>query len=178
MYVVGLAFLLCGLIALYRHQSEAAGVFGLVAFGLAFTGTAVTLGVFRDNAFLVPSLAAKAPGFLDAEEVSGPADSGFLLSIILCFGGLTLFGLSALRAGVYPRLASVLFIAGALVAFAPFPAATLILDAAVIWFGLSLLLHLENNKGAPSGGSFSVPNTGGRTEDRASANVPEPARPS
>ncbi len=139
MYLLGLVLVLCGLVALYVHQAEAAGVFGLIAFLLAFVGTAVTVGFFWDNVFLVPSLATEAPRFLDAEEVSGPADLGFFLGSILCFGGLALFGLSALRAGVYPRLASILFIVGAAIAFVPLPAVTIVLDVAVIWFGLALL---------------------------------------
>lgn len=166
-YLSGLVLVLCGLVALYVHQSEAAGVFGLIAFLLAFTGTAIVVGGFWDNAFLMPSLAIEAPEFLDAETVSGPADFGFLLGNILCFGGLALFGLSALRAGVYPRLASILFAAGAAIAFLPLPALTIVLDIALIWFGLSLLGNVrpENRTSPPA-------------RNRASVNDPEPARPS
>lgn len=58
--------LLLGLVGLYARQSEASGVLGLVAFLVAFAGTALILGTWWTNAFAAPSLATQAPAFLEA----------------------------------------------------------------------------------------------------------------
>ena len=138
-YFFGLVLILNGLIALYVYQAEAAGVLGLVGFLTAFMGTAVIVGGFWDNLFLVPSLAIEAPGFLDAEQVAGPSDLGNLLAGLLTFGGLIVFGVATLRARVYPRVAAIVTMVGAALALMPLPASTVVLDVAVAWLGLIVL---------------------------------------
>lgn len=141
LYLLGLVLILGGLVGLYLYQAEAAGTFGLVAFLVAFLGMALIVGVFWDNLIVIPSLAIEAPEFLDADTVAGPADLGFILTTVLTFGGWALFGLATLRAGVFPRAAAIVTTLGALIAFVPLPAITLLLDVGVAWLGFHVLAN-------------------------------------
>jgi hypothetical protein len=111
--------LLLGLVGLYVHQSEAAGVPGLISFLVAFVGTVLA--------------------------------QSFAPVVLLASLGWALFGVSCLRAGLYPPIAAVLLIIGAVGtgvvrAFAsPGPGAVLVyvgadivLNVAIAWLGFSL----------------------------------------
>ena len=128
--LLGTVLLLFGLFGLYTRQSEAAAHLGLVGFLVAFLGTALVAGVSWGDVFVVPILVDAAPEVLDA----GPP-----LGIILSFGvftvGWVLFGLATLRARVYPRVAAVLLMVGAVLAFFPLPLSTVVFSAAVAWLG-------------------------------------------
>lgn len=150
LYLLGLVLILGGLVGLYVYQAEAAGTLGLVGFLVAFLGTAMVVGGFWDNLFIVPSLAIEAPEFLEAEAVAGPAEFGFILTSVLAFGGLALFGLATLRAGVFPRIAAIVTIVGALIAFVPLPAITVVLDVGVAWLGFALLTGRSSPAGQPT----------------------------
>ena len=130
LHLLGTVLLLFGLFGLYARQSEAAGLLGLVGFLVAFLGTALVAGVSWGDVFVVPILADAAPEVLDA----GPS-----LGIILSFGvftvGWVLFGLATLRARVYPRVAAVLLMVGAVLAFFPLSLSTVVFGAAVAWLG-------------------------------------------
>ena len=130
--------LMIGLVALYARQAEAAGVLGLVGFLLTFVLMAMIVGAMWTFTFVAPSAAIEAPAFLDNENPSGPLMVGFMLSFMIFPLGWLLFGIATFRARVFPKLAGGLLAVGALVAFAPLPAATLLLDIAVIWLGYSL----------------------------------------
>ena len=115
------ALLLLGLVGLYARQSEATGLPGLASFLVAFVGTVLA--------------------------------QGFVLAGLLADLGWALFGVASLQGRVYPRAASILLIVGAVgtgVASA-FPrgepggllmyavvGADVILNVAIIWFGLEL----------------------------------------
>ena len=75
------ALLVLGLVGLYAHQSEAAGIPGLVSFLVAFLGTVLA--------------------------------QSFEPLILLASLGWALFGVSCLRARVYPRVAAKLLVTGA-----------------------------------------------------------------
>jgi hypothetical protein len=45
-----------GLVGLYVRQSEAAGIFGLLGFVVAFLGTALAVGAIWSQLFIVPEL--------------------------------------------------------------------------------------------------------------------------
>lgn len=64
---------------------------------------------------------------------------GFGMTFIVFPVGWLLFGIATLRAGVYPRTAAILLIIGTVFTFVPIPAATVVLNVAVAWLGLSLL---------------------------------------
>jgi hypothetical protein len=138
LYLLGLILLSIGLVGLYAHQSETAGPLGLVGFLLAFIGTVFFTGFFWANIFLAPALAIGAPEFLDL----GGRFPGFFPSLLTYAVGWFLFGLASLRARVYPRAAATLLIVGA--ALDPLgglhlPFIGVVIDAAFVWLGFSLL---------------------------------------
>ena len=117
---------LFALVGLYLYHSQAAGMLGFVGFLVAFLGTALVVGTQWTFAFVVPSLAVEAPGFLDAEQVAGPVDAGFILSFIGLAVGWALFGVAALRARVYPRWLAIALIVVALAQLLPTSAVGLV----------------------------------------------------
>jgi hypothetical protein len=112
--------LLLGLVGLYARQSEASGTLGLVAFLVAFAGTALILGTWWTNAFVAPVLAQEDSRLLETGP-TGVMSVAFTLSFALAAVGWLLFGLVSLRAGVYPRAAAVVLMIGAALTFAPLP---------------------------------------------------------
>ena len=87
--LLGQPLIVLGLVGLYVRQSEATGVFGLIGFLVAFFGMALV-------------------SVLGVEGVEGVAPFANL--------GWALFGAASLRARVYPRIAVILLIIGAVVA--------------------------------------------------------------
>lgn len=128
-----------GLVALYARQAEEAGVLGLVGFLLTFVLMAMVVGAMWTFAFVAPSAAIEAPAFLDSESPAGPLNLGFAITFMGFPLGWLVFGIATFRAGVFPRFAGVLLAVGALLAFAPLPAVTVVMDIAVVWLGYSLL---------------------------------------
>ena len=129
-----------GLVALYARQSEALGPLGLVVFVVAFAGTMLVSGFAWVDTFLAPELAASAPRLTE----SGPPP-GRALSFLVFGIGWILFGLASLVGRVYPRSASALLIAGAVIVtvvtltLLPVPLGGLPFEAAVVWLGVALL---------------------------------------
>lgn len=138
LFLLGTILLLGGLVGLYARQSEVAGRLGLAGFLVAFVGTALLAGLFFVQAFFVPYLAAEFPEVLNAGE-QGLLAVGFGMTFILFPVGWLLFGIATLKARVYPRAAAILLTIGTVFTFVPVPAATVVLDVAVVWLGLSLL---------------------------------------
>lgn len=134
--------LLLGLVGLYARQSEASGVPGLVAFLVAFAGTALVLGTWWTNTFVAPSLATEAPAFLEAGP-TGVLGAAYTLSFALAAVGWLLFGLVSLRGRVYPRAATAVLMVGAALSFAPLPASGVVLEVAIAWMGLILFSQKE-----------------------------------
>lgn len=139
MYLIGALLLLVALAGLYARQSEEAGSLGVAGFLTALIGTGLLAGMMWTMVFLVPSAAVEAPAFLNAEQVAGPLDAGFMLSGLAVAIGWALFGVATLRAGVFPRVTAVVLIVGAIVTFLPFAPSTLIIDVAVAWMGYLVL---------------------------------------
>jgi hypothetical protein len=110
--LLGIILLLWALIGIYGRQSRAAGTFGLWAFVVAFFGTALSAGNTWAEVFVWPTLAQVAPNMMSGSvtEASSYLSAGLTLSFPLFGVGLILFGVATLRAGVYPRWASVLLI--------------------------------------------------------------------
>lgn len=138
LFLPAAVLLLGGLVGLYARQSEAAGRLGLLAFLVAFVGTALLVGLFFTQAFLVPYLAAEFPEVLNAGE-QGLVAVGFGMTFMVFPVGWLLFGIATFRARVYPRVAAILLVIGAVITFVPVPLTTTVLGAAVAWLGLSLL---------------------------------------
>jgi len=128
--------LLMGLVGLYARQSDAAGSLGLIAFLVAFLGTALVTGFLWAILFIAPSLAIVAPGFLN----EGPPP-GFFSTFITFAVGWLLFGVATLRARVYPRAPAITLIVGAVLSLFPLPLVDIVLAAAVAWMGYVLFME-------------------------------------
>ena len=104
--------LLWALIGIYGRQARAAGTFGLWAFVVAFLSTALLAGNNWAQVFVWPTLAQVAPNVMSGQATETPVYllAGISLSGLLFGIGMILFGVATIRAGVYPRWASVLLI--------------------------------------------------------------------
>jgi hypothetical protein len=155
MSLLAAALILFGLVGLNLRQSETAGVLGRVGFLVAFLGTALVVGTVWTEFFVAPSLAVGAPEFLDAEEIPGLLDVGFISTYTLLSLGWALFGVAALRAGIYPRWVPIVLIIAALIGLVPFSggAAPLALGIAVALLGF---ISLRPGASISAGGSSRV----------------------
>jgi hypothetical protein len=120
-----------GLVGLYTSQAKTLGVLGLVGFLIAFIGTRFVMNPSFVNPIIKPFLSPLG-------EASG-ALWGQLGVLVLCFVvGWVLFGIATLRAGVYPRAASSLLIAGTLILVLSLPLSSVVFAAALAWMGYFL----------------------------------------
>src|SRR5215218_4659047 len=78
--LLGIILLLWGLIGIHKHQSRAAGTFGLWAFVVVFFGTALSAGNTWAEVFVWPTLAQVAPNMLSTQVMSGQAEASAYLS--------------------------------------------------------------------------------------------------
>jgi hypothetical protein len=124
--LLSMVLLSLGLVGIYSHQLEAAGVLGLAGFLVAFFGTALSVGASWTLLFAAP---------LSPEVLGTP---WFELSFLLFALGWVLFGVAILRARVFPRAAGVLLIIGAVLLVIPLPARAVVLGVAVTWLGFDL----------------------------------------
>lgn len=147
MYLIGVLLLLAALVGLYARQSDAAGAPGVAGFLAALVGTGLLAGMMWTLAFVVPSAAIEAPAFLNAEQTAGPLDAGFMLSGLAVAIGWALFGVATLRAGVFPRIAAIILIVGAILTFLLLPATTVVIDVAVAWLGFLMLTGRSQSLG-------------------------------
>ena len=150
--LVASVLILFALVGLNLRQSEAAGALGQVGFVGAFLGTVLVVGTEWSNFFVVPSLAAVAPQFLDAEELPGLLNAGFIVSYSLLSVGWALFGVAALRARIYPRWVPIVLIIAAVIGLVPFAgaAAPLVFGVAVALLGFFSFSGAGISAGEPS----------------------------
>jgi hypothetical protein len=142
--------ILFALVGLNLRQSEEVGILGRLGFVVAFFGTALTVGLSWVIFFVAPSVAMEAPEFLDAEQVAGPLDAGFILTSLILAVGWALFGVAALRAGIYPRWVTIVFIIAALIQFLPLPGTALVFGVAVALLGFFALARGSMSVEQPS----------------------------
>ena len=131
LYLLGLILLSVGL---YAHQSDRAGLLGLVGFLIAFIGTVFFTGFFWANLFVAPALAVGAPEFLD----QGGRFPGFCLSLLIYAVGWLLFRLASLKARAYLRAPVIVLIVGTALDLLGAPLSGLVIDATFVWLGFSL----------------------------------------
>jgi hypothetical protein len=137
LWVMGLIaaiLILIGLPALYMRQAEQAGRLGLIAFVVVFAGMALVTGNAYFGTFIQAGLAdlitmAEGAGLTVQEPVA--AGVGFVATLGLYLLGWILFGLASLKAGVLPRWAAALVMAGLVLGF-------LFLATGISWLGLPL----------------------------------------
>ena len=122
-----------GLVGLYARQAGAVGTLGLVGFVLAFVGVHLSMGASFVDAFVRPAVWPwEDPEYFERTVASFAIFApGFVL-------GWVLFGMATLRAGVYPRAAAMLLIAGALILLLPLSLSGVIFAVAVAWMGYVL----------------------------------------
>ena len=131
--------LMIGTTGIFKYQAEKPGVFGAIAFGLAFAGSAFMFAHEWGQTFYMHTFAALSPDALNAVDGTNP--SMFLIEVALSLGffslGWILFSISILTAKVLPRIGPILVLSG----FVAIP----MLSAAIsdpIWGGIlgSILL--------------------------------------
>ena len=131
--------ILFGLVGLHLRHSEEVGILGGLGFVLAFLGTALVVGLSWALLFVAPSVALEAPEFLDAEQVAGPLNTGFILTSLVLAVGWALFGVATLLARTYPRWVAIVLIVAALIQFLPFPGTGVVFGVAVALVGFFAL---------------------------------------
>jgi hypothetical protein len=129
-----------GLPGVCVRQRVQAGWLGLVGFVLTLVSAILFVGIDVIDVLVLPYLAATAPQLL-----APPASytTYLLVATLLVTVGVVLLGLATMRAGVFPRWAGLLLIAGVvinLVVFFPLPAiiGSIVGNVAGVLFALGL----------------------------------------
>lgn len=143
-----------GLVGLYVRQAEQSGILGLVGFVLAILGSAITITVNMDMAFLLPSVAAQQAKPTTVMQLLGPSSPLpwlariTLMYLLLFVPGYILIGIVTISAGVLPGPAGWLLIIGTIVSNIGAPIAKLfilrrvggvVFGVGLAWLGLALL---------------------------------------
>jgi hypothetical protein len=129
------------LVGLYLGQREESGVFGGIAFIILFFGLAAVVSLDYFGAFIGPYL----PNGMVDQILEGPTSTVFIISGLTFIIGEIIFRISVIRAGIYSRLAAILFIIGMF----PIPLAGVFPESAVVigsiiagiglvWWGIEL----------------------------------------
>lgn len=145
LFLLGAVLVLFSLFGLHNRQSQAAGSLGVVGFLVAFLGSALWLAIHWTFTFIAPYVAGEAPEVVDGGVPLALPLSGLIFSL-----GWLLFGLAALRARVYPRVAAILLMVGAILGFIPLPLSTVPLFVAVAWLGYALFTGKDASAAQPS----------------------------
>jgi hypothetical protein len=141
---VAFCLLLLALIAVDRWQEHQSGALGVIGLGAAVIGTMFLAGDGWFEAFAAHWLAEVAPQILD--KPSGLLPIGGFSSYVLFALGWALFGLTSLRARVFPAAICLTIVVGGLVGFlALTPPYGVPLGVAIAWLGLWML------RAAPAG---------------------------
>jgi hypothetical protein len=93
---------------LYLRQRKASGTFGGAAFILLFMGLATVVSLDYYAAFIAPYL----PDGMVEQILEGPAGTAALISGLTFLIGEILFGISVIRANIFSKTASFLFMVG------------------------------------------------------------------
>jgi hypothetical protein len=136
--LLGMGSLLLAVTAIYTRESAALGKVGLIGYLTAFLGTLLVAGDWWFEAFAIPMIATAAPPVLDL-PLPGPLLVGAIATVGLYTVGWTVFGIAALRAQVFPRIAALLVLVGGLAG--PLALTTpyqIPLAIAIGWIGLTL----------------------------------------
>jgi hypothetical protein len=137
--LIGMAFLLLGLVGIYLRQINAVGILGFIIFIVSFIGAVLWAGFGWVGAFVVPVLEDVAPEILND---SPPAliNTGITVSMIFFFVGLLLFGLVTAWKGILPRVPALIFVIVPILDFIPVGSyiAQPLAGVALIWIGYSI----------------------------------------
>ena len=146
--LLGMGSLLLAVTAIYTRTSAALGKVGLIGYLTAFLGTLMVAGDWWFEAFAMPMIATAAPAILDL-PLSGPLLVGAIATVGLYTVGWTVFGIAALRADAFPRIAALLVLvgglAGPLALTSPYQ---IPLAIAIAWIGLTLAPESDRSQAA------------------------------
>lgn len=131
----GYLFLTFGFAGLADHVGRTGRGLGRTALLLGLAAAVVGFFLEATHAFVQPAIASAAPDMMNAPP-GGLLAVGVFGSALLNLVGLVTFGVSALRAKVFPVVAAVLIIVGML-AFVVSSAQSLLLGAGLLWAGVS-----------------------------------------
>jgi hypothetical protein len=119
---------LAGITGMYLRQVRQTGILGLVGYLVFGAGYLVMLGIEFTGAYVLPSLAHAAPGYVNDVLAAGAGNAvrgdiglmqpAFVLSSVGYLAGGVLFGLALFRARVLARWASGLLALGTLATLA------------------------------------------------------------
>ena len=131
---------IAGLTGLYLRHGEEVGVFGFIGIGLAVIGLVLITGAMYFEAFIAPSLAARAPEVFQSFPAGGGWE-GFLAGVLAsgALFGLGFLAFAMFRAPSTPRWAIVLAVVGGLPFAVNFLLPRLLAIVAVSVFGVGLL---------------------------------------
>ena len=131
---------LFGITGFYLWQRIEFGVFGLVAYVLVFIGFVLIACIDYGGSFVYPFLSEEQKESLQSSSAAMAA----MVSGLVFLLGEILFGIAAFRAGIFPRIPTVLFMVGFLATPVrmAYPVITFVgLTASgigVIWWSLTL----------------------------------------
>ena len=153
-HILGAGLAVFGYVGLYLRQRGASGWLGLIGFVVAVIGAFLFFADGMIALVTFPVLARHAPALTEA---SGPMFTGSVLGFYITFAatnmvGIILFGIATLRAGIMPRIPTVLFIVGGILFnLPPNPALHPVLiaggvlwGAGAAWLGVSLWSHAKD----------------------------------
>ena len=160
-------FGLFGMAGLYARQAEKSGWLGLIGFLLFSIWMTMVSGFSLFEAFILPKLATVSPAFVESflgmfSGAAGEVDLGILptlwkISEPMYLLGPLLFGIATFRAGILPRWAGALLVAGATLA----PVGALLVPPAyqplvmvpngiaMAWLGYALVSERRANASEP-----------------------------
>lgn len=111
---VAALLLLFGCLGLHLVQRGASGLFGTIAFVVAFVGNVLLVAVEWTNVFVLRAVAQTSPEALDALGETSLMKIGFSSAAGLFGLGWLLFSISLWRARIFPRWAAITMLAGLL----------------------------------------------------------------
>ena len=132
-FLIGRVLVVFALPALYLYHASSAGKFGFLAFTLAMLGNTLMVASDWSDVFIGPVLRDLDPSLF--EEPPARIMVGFMINFIPETLGWLLLGISAFRARVFPRAASILLMFGVVLAFVGPSWSYVVLYAAVVWMG-------------------------------------------
>ncbi len=133
-HAVGALLALFGLIGVFVRQRDEAGALGLLAFIVAFIGTALLVATGLISAYILPG----APSLLVGAEPTLDAIP-FVLQTVFMIVGYILLAAAIVRSGVLPRWAALAMVVGVvLFDLPPFVVPLIVLTLGGVVFGASL----------------------------------------
>jgi len=142
-------FALLFAVGLYLRQRRESGIFGGVAFIVLFMGLATVVSLDYFGAFIAPYL---PEGMVD-QILESPTGVVAIISGLVFLIGEILIGISVIRANVFSKIASILFMIGMFLVplGAVFPESAVVIGSIIAGFGLiwwsTELFRLANSDG-------------------------------